>query len=478
MSKSAAKINVMMKKAHVAMQHEQYGAALILYRRAYALDKNDHGIMFRLGHVLVTAGFGEEAVEVLKRAVKKKPGDVDSLILLSTAQLLTGDVEGMHASLNKARSWDRGHGLVTLTQVEAYLDSGKTDEAKAVLDALADIAEPHEFVWMARARFARDTKAYGDAIDIYQKLIDAPGTSDSCRRSAMYEFGYVLDLTGEYDRAWEKFSLANAGHIPGKVDDVKSIQSVWTPEVIAGLPRSTIHDERPVMIAGTPRSGTTLMERVINAHPLGSSVGECPLMLQMYARTMVGNLDQEKVDSYAKEYLDLLDKRIGEGPTRIIDKHMGAEKDLGLISCVLPGVRVIQALRDPRDCCLSAYFQNFGNNVSYSRDLTTMGRQYVVYREMMEYWKEHLSIPVYVSVYEEFVADPETSTRSLLEFLGIEFDDSTLKFYESKDHVNTRSSMQVRKPVYKTSTQRWKNYEKHLGPLLKVLGPYADGVMA
>ncbi len=107
-----------------------------------------------------------------------------------------------------------------------------------------------------------------------------------------------------------------------------------------------------------------------------------------------------------------------------------------------------------------------------------MGRQYVVYREMMEYWKEHLSIPVYVSVYEEFVADPETSTRSLLEFLGIEFDDSTLKFYESKDHVNTRSSMQVRKPVYKTSTQRWKNYEKHLGPLLKVLGPYADGVMA
>jgi len=347
-----------------------------------------------------------------------------------------------------------------------------------VLESIEALAAPHEFVWMARARYARDTKAYGEAVDIYERLIGDTELSESCKRSATYEYGTVLDKMGEYDRAFELFSRANAGHIEGKTAHLESLQKTWTPEVLAGLPRSTVQDERAVMIAGMPRSGTTLIERVINAHAMGASVGECPLLLQMRARTMVGNLDQEKIDSYAREYLDLLDARVGSEPARVVDKHMGSEKDLGLVSCVLPGVRVIQALRDPRDCCLSSYFQNFGTNVPYSRDLGMLGRQYVVYREMMEYWKEHLDIPVFVNVYEEFVSDSERHTRSLLSFLGLEFDEACLRFYENKEHVNTRSSMQVQKPIYQSSKQRWRNYEKHLGPLLDALGVYADGVNA
>ena len=478
MAKSAAKINDILKRAHVAMQHEHFGSALVLYRRAYALDKNNHQILFRLGHVLVTAGFGEEAVEVLKRAVKKKPGHVDSLLLLSSAQLLVGDLEGMHASLSKALTWDPGHGYTVLAKVEAFLDSGEIEHAKEVLDSIADIPDPHEFVWMARARYARDTKAFGESIDIYEQLIANPESSESCKRSATYEYGIVLDKMGEYDKAFEQFKHANAGYIGGKTAHLESLQSTWTPEVLKDLPRSTLLDERPVMIAGMPRSGTTLIERVINAHPAGSSVGECPMLLQMRARTMVGNLDQEKVDEYAKEYLALLDTRVGTDSTRVVDKHMGSEKDLGLVSCVLPKVRVIQALRDPRDCCLSSYFQNFGTNVPYSRDLAMLGKQYVVYREMMDYWKEHLDIPVFVNVYEEFVTDQERHTRSIMSFLGLEFDEACLRFYENKEHVNTRSSMQVQRPIYQSSKQRWKNYEKHLGPLLETLGKYADGVHA
>jgi sulfotransferase family protein len=139
---------------------------------------------------------------------------------------------------------------------------------------------------------------------------------------------------------------------------------------------------------------------------------------------------------------------------------------------------VIHALRDPRDCCLSAYFQNFGPNVLYSRDLGLLGTQYVHHREMMDYWTAQLEIPVYTSVYEEFVGDQERHTRELLEFIGIEFDEACMRFHEDAGHVHTASSMQVRQPVYQSSRQRWKNYEKHLGPLLEALGPYADGVMA
>ena len=157
---------------------------------------------------------------------------------------------------------------------------------------------------------------------------------------------------------------------------------------------------------------------------------------------------------------------------------MGTEKSLGLISRVLPGSRVIHALRDPRDCCLSAYFQNFGTNVPYSRDLTQLGQHYLAHRQMIEYWKQKLELPVFTNVYEEFVSDSEKHTRAMLGFLDLEFDDACLRFHEAKDHVHTASATQVRKPVYQNRTQRWKNYERHLGPLLEALGPYADGVLA
>jgi len=467
-----------MRRAHAEMQQEHLGSAILFFRKAYSMDKNDHQIMFRLGHALVMAGFSEEAVEILKRAVKKKPGHMDSLVLLSEAQLKCGDIDGMHATLDKALSWDPTHGLSVLTKVEAYLDSGFIEEARGVLDLIAALEEPSELIWMARARYARDTKAYGEAVDILHGVIDRGEASKTSSRTAVYELGYVLDKMGEYDRAFEYFKRANAGQLMGKTAHVESLQSTWSPEVLSSVPQSTIHDERPVIIAGMPRSGTTLTERVINAHALGGSVGECPLLLQQLSRTLAKNLDQDRVDSYAKEYLEMLDDRVGPSGQRVIDKHMGTEKNLGMISRVLPGARVIQALRDPRDCCLSAYFQNFGANVTYSRDLGMLGKQYRVHREMLDYWREQVDIPIYVSVYEEFVGDPEHHTRALLDFLGLEFDEACLKFYESKDHVNTRSSMQVRQPVYQSSKQRWKNYEKHLGPLLDALGPYADGVMA
>jgi tetratricopeptide (TPR) repeat protein len=478
MAKSAAKIQSTLNKAQMAMKQEHFGSALLLYRKAHAMDKNNHAILFRLGHVLVTVGYADEAVDVLKQAAKRKANDLNTLVLLSHAQLMQGDIDGMHATLDKALARDPLHEMVIQTKAVGYLDSGMIEEAKEVLDRVADLEDAGELIQMTRARYSKDTKDYDSALKIFGKLAEDTAVSDGTRRNATYELGAVLDKLGEYDRAFTCFERGNAWHGLGRTAHTESLQKTWSPEILAQIPEATISDDRPVIIAGMPRSGTTLMEQVIGAHALGGTVGECPLLLQMRTRSLASNLDQEKIDSYAKEYLELLDRRCGTDIRRVVDKHMGSEKDLGFVSKVLPGLHVIHALRDPRDCCLSAYTQNFGANVLYSRDLKMLGEQYVVHREMMDYWMEHLEIPVYTSVYEEFVSDQKQSTRSLLEFLGIEFDESCLKFYEKKEHVHTVSSMQVRQPIYQTSKQRWKNYEKHIGPLLEGLGPYADGVHA
>ncbi len=478
MAKSAAKVQSILNKAQMAMKQEHFGSALLLYRKAHALDKNNHAILFRLGHVLVTVGYADEAVDVLKLAAKRKANDLNVLVLLSHAQLMQGDIEGMHATLDKALARDPYHELVIQTKAVTYLDSGMIAEAKEVLDRVADLEDAGELIQMVRGRFLKDTKSYPEALSIFEKLAEDATASDPTRRNATFELGAIYDKLGEFDKAFSCFERGNAWLGLGRTAHAESLQKTWSPEVLASIPASSIHDERPVFIAGMPRSGTTLMEQVINAHPLGGTVGECPLLLQMRTRSMVSDLDQEKIDSYAKEYLDLLERRCGSEVQRVVDKHMGSEKDLGFVSKVLPNVHVVHALRDPRDCCLSAYTQNFGANVLYSRDLKMLGEQYVVHREMMEYWKEQLDIEIYNCVYEEFVSDQEQSTRSLLDYLGIEFDESCLRFYEKKEHVHTVSSMQVRQPVYQSSKQRWKNYEKHLAPLLEGLGKYADGVHA
>lgn len=476
MSSSGSKLDMTLQRAAAALKQEHLGSALTLYRKALSMDKNNPKIMFRLGQVLLAAGFADEAIEVLQKAAKRRANHLDTLVVLSQAHLLDGDIDAMQATLEKALSRDPTYGPAVAALVNSFLDSGKTDHARSVIERVGNTSDAHPLVHMALGRIARESKEYKKAEQIFSALIALDGIPDRYKRSARFELGSVFDSTEQYDRAFECFELANAGHIDGRMSHLESLKSTWSPDVLNAIPAATHRDERPVIIAGMPRSGTTLTERIINAHPLGASVGECPLLIQMMNRTLASNLDQAQIDSYASEYISMLDRNTPSSIERVIDKHMGTEKDLGLVSKVLPGVRVIHALRDPRDCCLSAYFQNFGTNVPYSRDLGMLGKQYAVHRSMMDYWSEHLDIPVYTNVYEEFVSDPDTHTRALLEFLGLEFDEACLKFHEAKDHVHTASSTQVRKPVYQSSKQRWKNYEKHLAPLLEGLGDYAHGV--
>lgn len=478
MSGSANKLGRVLDQANAALERENLGSAIVLYRKALAMDKNNPKIMLRLGQVLLASGFGDEAIEIIKRSAKKRANHPDTMVILAQAYLTVGDLSAMHAALERALSQEPGHGAAILAMVKSHIDSGSVELAQEFLERVGDVGHDDALVLMARAKVQRELKDFDGAGRFLRQVLDGEAFLDRHKRSARFELGAVHEGFKDYDTAFELYKKANSGHTPGQVSHVPSIQSAWSKEVLGGIPASTNNDERPVVIAGMPRSGTTLTERVISAHSLGGSVGECPMLLQMVSRTLASNLDQARIDSYATEYLEHIESQVGADSRRVIDKHMGTEKSLGLISKVLPRVRVIHALRDPRDCCLSAFFQNFGTNVPYSRDLAQLGEQYIAHRTMMDYWIDTLDVPVYTNVYEEFVSDPEKHTRSLISFLGLEFDKACLKFYESKDLVHTASAAQVRKPIYQTGRQRWKNYEKHLGPLLDALGPYADGVMA
>jgi hypothetical protein len=154
---------------------------------------------------------------------------------------------------------------------------------------------------------------------------------------------------------------------------------------------------------------------------------------------------------------------------RIIDKLPLNFLYLGLISAMLPQARVIHTQRDPLDTCLSCYFQKFRTGQEYSYDLQNLAGYFHEYQRLMQHWREALPLPMYELQYEQLVDDQQTQTRRLIEFLGLEWDPACLNFHESDRPVTTASNWQVRRPMDPSRKQRWKRYEKHLGPLRKAL---------
>lgn len=463
-----------LRKGVQAMKSEQYGIARAQFEKALKLDKDNPDILGRLSQLCIVLWKSQEAVDYARRALKRKANNPDLLLLLSQAYMQLGDTRRMHEALDRAITHDPSHDPCVHAKVMSYINSGEPERAAEVLERAEVHGEPPTLILMARGKVARACKDYPSAIEQFEQILAQDHAIDRHKRSARYELGHCYDALGEYDKAFEYFRLANGGHMPGKALHAPSHIEQWSKDVLDAIPDSGNESMRPVFILGMPRSGTTLTEQIIAAHPHAATVGESPLMGRFFTRKGASSITGEDIDAYTSEYLEMLDARAGTDAVRVVDKHMGMERTLGLISKMFPNARVIHCLRDPIDSCLSSYFQNFGTNVIYSRDLRMLGEQYVAHRKVMDYWYETLGIEILMSSYEELVADFEPRARRILEHVGLDFHEDCLNFHESKEHVSTASSVQVRSPIYQSSTQRWRNYEKHIGPLIEALGEYAD----
>jgi len=149
---------------------------------------------------------------------------------------------------------------------------------------------------------------------------------------------------------------------------------------------------------------------------------------------------------------------------------------IGILHLMLPQVKIIHCLRNPADTCLSCYQKLFAQGQNFSYDLQDLGRYYQLYHRLMQHWQTVLPGKILEVQYEEVVASQEEKAREILEFCGIAWDDACLNFYQTDRTVKTASAAQVRQPIYTTSVQRWRRYERQLAPLLEALGPLAPVV--
>lgn len=221
-----------------------------------------------------------------------------------------------------------------------------------------------------------------------------------------------------------------------------------------------------------PRSGTTLVEQILSSHSFvkaGGEIGFWPNFINDRLLSAIATLPSRQLQEIGNLYVQTL-KSIDKEALHVTDKMPANFAFLGLIHAIFPQARFIHCRRNPLDTCLSIYFQKFSGTHPYAYDLKDLVFFYRQYVKLMNHWRCILPADrLYEISYEDLISDQEFHSRQLISFVGLEWEEACLNFHKTDRIVRTASSWQVRQGLYRTSLERWRNYERHLGALVQLM---------
>jgi len=311
--------------------------------------------------------------------------------------------------------------------------------------------------------------------------------SDNRRLSLHFALGKCYDDIKDYGQAFPHYlagcriKRAKLGYDPAAAArQFVELQEIFSKDFIGRLRGSGDPSAMPIFVLGMPRSGTTLTEQILASHPDVFGAGELPDLLRIAHRKThpattsfpdnLRYLDSATLNAWGAEYVAAVQQR---APTEkhITDKMPANFFAVPLIHLMLPNAKIIHVNRNPVDTCLSCFTRLFHRKQEHTYDLAELGRYYADYARLMDHWRKVLPADAFLDIrYEDIVADQEKEARRLLDWCGLEWNPACLDFHQTKRQIRTASVTQVRQPIYSTSVERWRKYEKFLGPLLKELG--------
>lgn len=457
------------QRARTLLAANEFQTAIGLLREQLEKTPRDAMVLRMLGYALMLFDNHTEALRHLEFASKLNPGEPDTLCDLAMIYRRMDRVGDAHRALDKVLDMNPANGRAVALKARVLQARGQSPKAMEIVERALELSKDPSIV-MIYGTLARELKKQGPAIDLIRKSLENPSMERVRRSELLYSLGHLLDSVGEYDDAFKAFDTANKMTDPGTAVDFDLHISRWPKDAVEGFDIQPNDGSRVVLVVGMPRSGTTLTEQVIASHPQAGGVGESPVINSILGSKGPEDLSNEILKAGGQQYLKSLENAYpSKKILRVVDKMPENYLFLGPITRMLPGASIVHCRRSARDTCLSIYFQRFGPALKYANDLKACAQQYLGYLKTIEHW-ESMGIEIFESRYEELTAEPETRVRAMLDHIGLEFNKACLEHHKSKSSVHTASAGQVRQPLYKTSRARWKNYEKHLGPMLEVLG--------
>ena len=441
--------------------------------------KEDHGAAWaNLARLFMMAGQPGRADAALERAVKHNDGNPTVLDLIGGVYGMLGDQREASKWIAKAVEKQPNRADFLVNEANNHVFLGRLDEAEAVLRKIlqSQPGNPQANWILSNVRKATNR----DHVEVLERLIEQEDRNPRALAFLSYGLGKELEDLEDWDKAFEAFaSGAKARRTTIDFDEKSEIEmyeafaDTFTNEWMS---KSTAGNDNPspIFVVGQPRTGTTLVERIITSHSQVHSAGElkqfghCIRRLANYREStrysaklaaMAAEVDFEKL---GKAYMATTTKLRGSLP-RFVDKLPPNYLYVPLILKALPKAKIIHLTRNPMDACFSSFKQLFADAYLHSYDQAEMARHHARYYHLLALWRERFAGRFFDISYENTARDLEPNARALIEFLELPWEDACLHFHKQDTAVTTASAVQVREPAHTRSIGRWRRYEDQLG---------------
>ncbi|MGA2550780.1 MAG: sulfotransferase [Burkholderiaceae bacterium] len=447
------------------------------FAKAVELEPNFAEAHTDLGNLYRERGLIAQSEISLRKALKIKPKYVPALINLGLTTSLLGQSKEARSCLEKALKIEPRNPVALVEMGNLLGREGKFAEAethfKRALAIDANLCNAVAAIMANRKMTTADEEWPKRAKELIQN-----GVEPVDELKLRYAMGKYFDDIGDYDRAFENFQRANAlrKQTSEPYDPVRRTRfvddmiRVYDQARVLQVQSGSSSSERPVLIVGMMRSGTSLAEQIIASHPSAAGAGELAFWGDAFQKhgqqiRKGESLSPSELAELGQAYLTVLSGYSSDA-LRVVDKAPINSDYLGLIHSVFPQARIIYMQRDPIDTCLSCYFQSFSADFNFTVDLAHLAQFYREHHRLIAHWRAVLPPSSFLDVpYEALVSDPEQWSRRMIDFIGLPWDARCLNFHKTDRVVTTASQWQVRQKIYNSSVARWRHYEKYIAPL-------------
>jgi tetratricopeptide (TPR) repeat protein len=471
--------------ALVLVRQDKDGEALVFAKAAVKAEPRNADYLVNLGRLYLKYEVVEDALPLIEKALRCNPSLYEAPRAMGEFFYQIGNGHRAANYLKQAHALsppDQRH-QIEMQLVEVLSSLGQTDEAERLLEPLTAIGRfrVKALVQLAGLRkHTVDSSIFG----LLQQELEGGSPSPEASASLHNVIGWIYENSADYGKAFEHFRkskefLRKEFDFEALKQTVDSVIGDFGPDTLKEFEGYGDPSRLPVFVVGMPRSGTTLTEQIIAAHPKAAGVGELERIGRMRKGLSGGTSTAEmleamraggpsRVRAMTDSYLGLL-RFLAPTAKRVVDKMPQNFLRIGFIALLFPNARIVHCQRDPADTFVSEFQNMLMSNHSYSYAPEDFARYYKEYSRLMAHWNRVLPHRIYNLRYEDMVSSQEKKTRELLEFLNLPWDSRCLRFHETATAVKTFSKQQVRSPVNRNSIGRWRNYQEQLQPLLEIL---------
>ena len=495
----------------------RYRKAEDAFKKLLNEDENNIDALRFMGILAFKSGNHDIAEAVLTKALRLDP--TYSLVWANLAQVysVTGQLDKAKKSFKNILNMEPRNGLIwaeygtVLTKLANYEES--KDAYLKALDFKSDSPRVHlslGHVYKTMGEIEKSIDSYKNTIvqnklsgEAYWSLANLKTYSFSEKEIKVMEETLKADMS-DIERSQMHFALGKAYEVKkdfdssfnnyfkgnelkkglakyssdDTTDNTKRILDFFNLENIRDFQKSLTVNQDPIFVLGMPRSGSTLVDQIISSHSQVDGTQELPNIIKIASELNSNNqntypeilkeLDELKITEMGNNYLSETTWARKNAPF-FIDKMPNNFIHIGLIKTILPNAKIIDTRRDPMDTCFSCYKQFFARGQLFTYSLEDLGNYYTDYINAMNHWHNVYGEDIYTVHYDNVINKTEETIRELIDYCELPFEKECLEFYKSSRPVKTPSAEQVRQPIYKSGLNYWKNYEKHLLPLKKII---------